>query len=93
MGIAHGIDKMTEKKFWQSLKRLLPDVHWQRIETTTASGVPDVNGCYKAGEFWLELKVLKGKPDGINQVMTPGAGGVFAMLSHSLTHGTICQMT
>ncbi len=52
---------MTEKKFWQALKRLLPDVHWQRIETTTGCGIPDVNGCYKAGEFWLELKVLKGK--------------------------------
>ena len=59
---------MTEKAFWQQIKRALPYVHWQRIETGTGQGVPDVNGCIGGDEFWLELKIAQG-----NQVkITPG---------------------
>ena len=36
-------------------------MHFQRIETNIALGVPDVNGCYNRTEFWLELKVKKGR--------------------------------
>jgi len=59
---------MTEKAFWQQIKRALPYVHWQRIETGTGQGVPDVNGCIGGDEFWLELKIAQG-----NKVkITPG---------------------
>ena len=41
------------------LKNNLTDIHFQRIETgLTGSGVPDVNGCAKGKEFWIELKEI-----------------------------------
>ena len=46
---------MTEKAFWQQIKRALPYVHWQRIETGTGQGVPDVNGCI--GGKWFEVEI------------------------------------
>lgn len=51
---------MTEQKLWTMLRGLLPSVHWQRIETMTGAGVPDVNGCYTGREFWIELKIITG---------------------------------
>ena len=50
-----------EVKFYQWLVRGTPStLHWQRIETTTAQGVPDVNLFIpEAGEIWLELKMAK----------------------------------
>lgn len=39
-----------------SLRRYLPQVHWVRIETGTATGVPDVNYCFQRVEGWIELK-------------------------------------
>jgi len=36
------------------------DVHWQRIETSTALGVPDLNGSYDGEDAWIELKVFTG---------------------------------
>tara|TARA_R110000744_G_scaffold348715_1_gene454328 strand:+ start:149 stop:487 length:339 start_codon:yes stop_codon:yes gene_type:complete len=34
-------------------------MHLQRIETgMTGAGVPDVNGCAKGKEFWIELKEI-----------------------------------
>ena len=37
----------------------LPNIHLQRIETgMTGAGVPDVNGCAKGKEFWVELKEI-----------------------------------
>lgn len=35
-------------------------VHWTRIESRAGPGVPDVNGCYKGLEVWLELKLSRG---------------------------------
>jgi|TARA_R100000329_G_C7598933_1_gene212405 Holliday junction resolvase len=50
-----------EKDTYQSLKRNLPKVHWQRIESgATSRGVPDINACYAGKEFWVELKILHG---------------------------------
>ena len=46
-----------EKNLWALLRDNIKEVHWQRIETgMTGSGVPDVNGCAKGKEFWIELK-------------------------------------
>lgn len=41
------------------MRKNLPDMHLQRIETgMTGAGVPDVNGCAKGKEFWVELKEI-----------------------------------
>lgn len=47
-----------ETIFYKSLITKFPKHwHWQRIETTTASGVPDLNVFIPTrGEVWLELK-------------------------------------
>mgnify|MGYP003658998198 FL=1 len=48
-----------EKNLWLLLRKNLPQIHFQRIETgITGSGVPDVNGCAKGKEFWIELKEI-----------------------------------
>ena len=48
-----------EKNLWALLRDNIKEVHWQRIETgMTGSGVPDVNGCVKGKEFWIELKEI-----------------------------------
>lgn len=48
-----------EVKFYRWLVRGTPSTwHWQRIETTTAQGVPDVNLYIPhLGEVWAELKM------------------------------------
>lgn len=52
---------MLEKDLWADIRKNIKGPHWQRIETgTTASGVPDVNGCLAGREVWLELKILVG---------------------------------
>lgn len=50
-----------ESKYYQSIKSTLPR-QWmlQRIETTTANGVPDLNVLIpNLGELWIELKSTK----------------------------------
>ena len=49
----------AETKFYKYLvKGTPPTWHWQRIETSTAQGVPDVNLYIpEVGELWLELKI------------------------------------
>ena len=48
-----------ESNLWALLRDNLLDFHLQRIETgITGSGVPDVNGCKKGKEFWVELKEI-----------------------------------
>ena len=53
--MASGTD---EHKFYmwlkQGLKVFACDI--QRIETSTGSGVPDLNVCYEGKEVWVELK-------------------------------------
>jgi hypothetical protein len=39
-----------------------PELDYQRIETgSTGRGIPDVNYCHQGGEFWVELKIVKGR--------------------------------
>ena len=48
-----------EKNLWLLMRTNLPQIHLQRIETgMTGAGVPDVNGCAKGKEFWVELKEI-----------------------------------
>ena len=37
--------------------------HWSRLESYTATGIPDLSGCYKGNEAWFELKVLTTRND------------------------------
>jgi hypothetical protein len=47
---------------WQSLKKATPTgVEWTRLEARVGTGMPDINGATKFGEFWIELKVCKTK--------------------------------
>jgi hypothetical protein len=59
--------KKAESKLYQEIKKLLPDVHFQRIETNVGLGVPDVNGCGDGVEFWLELKVSSNKQSSLSK--------------------------
>ena len=52
--------RKQESKLYQDLRKALPNVHFQRIETNVGLGIPDVNGCCNGIEFWLELKVSSG---------------------------------
>ena len=48
-----------EKNLWLLLRANLAGIHLQRVETgMTGAGVPDVNGCAKGKEFWIELKEI-----------------------------------
>lgn len=49
---------MSEKKFSANICGLLKRMgaHVTRIETSTESGVSDIDVCYEGNETWLELK-------------------------------------
>lgn len=48
---------MIDGGLWPILRDHMPHVHWQRIESgLTAGGIPDLNGCLRGQEAWLELK-------------------------------------
>ena len=53
----------AEKTFWSLFRSHIPkDCDVQRIETgSTGRGIPDINLCYQGYEFWIELKVVKGR--------------------------------
>lgn len=49
--------KGPEARFYDQLVRRFPDWDFQRIETLTSNGVPDVHICIPFElEFWCELK-------------------------------------
>ena len=48
-----------EKQFWAWIRPkviTIPDLHIQRIESMSSSGTPDVEGCWSAVPFQIELK-------------------------------------
>lgn len=49
--------------------------HAQRIESTTGSGIPDINCVYQGNEFWIETKIL-----------SPGHGPFLRPYQHSWMH-------
>jgi len=50
--------RKPESKLWQLIKKNTPKISWNRIETTTIMGFPDLVGCHKdCGFFTVELKV------------------------------------
>lgn len=52
---------MSDGNLRQIFQKMLPEVHWQGVETwSTGQGVPDMNGCLQGHEFWIENKVTSG---------------------------------
>lgn len=47
---------MIENDIYKKLCKI-PDFYWMRIESTTGSGIPDLNGIHNGIEFWVELKI------------------------------------
>ena len=51
-----------EAKFYQEIKRKLPEISWIRLENLSLSGTPDLLGYNNSGHFFtVELKVTKSK--------------------------------
>lgn len=58
---------MNEAQFWsdvvrKNLLRYDPQADLTRIENAAQLGTPDVNGCVRRTDFWLELKNLERAP-------------------------------
>ena len=52
---------MLERELWKRVKTNLADAHWVRVESPGTPGVPDLNGCLRGVEIWVELKVVRGR--------------------------------
>ena len=53
--------KKPQAVFYDKLRKGMPMVHWQRIESgEIAQGIPDLNGCLLGREAWIELKIAAG---------------------------------
>lgn len=50
---------MNESKFYQQLKKSLPQVYFERIENRIGQGTPDLTAVYNKKEIWIELKCIK----------------------------------
>lgn len=82
-----------ESSFWGRLRDFTKDsIDWQRIETLTANGVPDVNGCLKphGPEFWVELKTLR--REGSISLNSPIKPTQIAWLFRRYKSGGICHI-
>lgn len=54
----------SETSLWKWLSCLRgdlsrADLHMSRVENSAAPGMPDVEGCFRHKQFWLELKIGK----------------------------------
>ena len=50
-----------EAKFYQEIKKNIPNISWIRLENLSLSGTPDLLGYNNSGTFFtVELKVTKG---------------------------------
>ena len=49
--------RKPETKLWYLIKENTPEILWNRVETTTIMGFPDLLGCHQnCGFFTVELK-------------------------------------
>jgi hypothetical protein len=64
---------MNEAQYWREIVRpafmSVPNADVCRIENTTQSGTPDVNGCVWGTDFWMELKSLPKLPKLTNTII------------------------
>jgi len=49
----------TEQKMYVWLTKQISECQFQRIETSTGCGVPDVYMCMKGKSLWIELKIVR----------------------------------
>ena len=50
-----------EAKFYQQIKKSIPEISWNRLENNSLLGTPDLLGYNTSGHFFtVELKVCKG---------------------------------
>ena len=87
-----------ETKFWNIIKKQTEGMcHWSRIESYTATGIPDLSGAYKGNEAWFELKVLTTRNDKSYPVFRPlqiawqtlrtqHGGRVYNLVHHPSSH-------
>lgn len=47
---------MSEAALWAATRKHLRRADLMRVENSVCPGTPDVNGCYRGVEFWIELK-------------------------------------
>lgn len=85
---------MKETDLYRLIKRGLPQVHWQRIETgRTGSGIPDLNGCYSGVEAWAELKVHPSKLSSLQRnwlnARAKAGGNVWVVIGYPKLMGMI----
>ena len=51
-----------EAKFYQQIKKSIPEISWNRLENNSLLGTPDLLVCNTSGHFCtIELKVTKSK--------------------------------
>lgn len=66
-----------ESSLWKWLQQaekkldFTPDLHWRRVENLVAEGDPDVEGCYKAVAFNIELKTAERPARPTTRVLGP----------------------
>lgn len=51
---------MTPEKSFEKWITTNLNGDWQKIETSSAEGIPDYHVCWNGVEFWAELKIQKG---------------------------------
>ena len=56
-----------ESRLWDLLKQLPKTFYFQRIESNTGNGIPDVYCMYEGRSFWLELKADDSKNRGLSK--------------------------
>jgi len=50
-----------EQKFYEKIKKSIPQISWIRLENNSLLGTPDLLACNTSGHFFtVELKVCKG---------------------------------
>ena len=50
-----------EQKFYEKIKKYIPEISWIRLENHSLLGTPDLLACNTSGHFFtVELKVCKG---------------------------------
>ena len=50
-----------EQKFYEKIKKYIPEISWIRLENNSLLGTPDLLACNNSGHFFtVEIKVCKG---------------------------------
>jgi hypothetical protein len=95
----------TERQLWQLVKPHFPG-HVCRIENVAEPGMPDINGCYEALEYWVELKesktlkqmsepqsLLRPSQNAWHSIRTRNKGAIFVLVRYKKTiHLTLAAL-